>query len=61
MKKIGNKAMTPTEKSQKRQSNLKKVAESLGYKSWSTVQTDIANGRLKIISNKVWHSFKTIR
>ena len=53
MKKIGNKAMTPTEKSQKRQSNLKKVAESLGYKSWSTVQTDIANGRLKIISNKV--------
>lgn len=32
--------MTSTEKSQKRQENLKKIAESLGYKSWSTVQTD---------------------
>lgn len=53
MKKIGTKAMTSTEKSQKRQENLKKIAQSLGYKSWSTVQTDIANGKLKIISNKV--------
>lgn len=51
MKKIGDKAMSPTEKSRKRQANLKQVAESLGYKSWSTVQTDIANGKLKV--NKV--------
>ena len=53
MKKIGDKPMTSTEKSQKRQSNLQKIAESLGYQSWSTVQTDIVKGRLKIISNKV--------
>lgn len=53
MKKAGTKAMTNAERARKRRARLKKIAESMGYKSWSTVQTDVANGKLKIISNKV--------